>query len=456
MPQHYDLFVIGAGSGGVACARASAALGAKVGIAEADRLGGTCVNRGCVPKKFYVYASHYASEFRNASGFGWKCGRAQFDWVRLKENVFTEIDRLNGVYNALLKRFGVTIHRSRATFVDPETVQLGEERITADRLVIATGGRPYVPPIEGAEFGITSDQAFHLERLPKHIAIVGGGYIAAEFASIFRGLGVQTTLLLRGNDLLRGFDDDLRLHAHRELQRQGIQIRSNTHLVKVEKRESGYYLHCDQCEDLEADLLMFATGRTPNSDRLGLEKIGVAVNADGAVLVDELNRTSIANIFAIGDVTDRLNLTPVAIHEGRAFAETHFGEGERRMDYSNVPTTVFSQPPIGAVGLTEFEARERHPRIDIYRSTFKPMKYALGDIEEQTLVKLVVDADSDRVLGVHMVGPDAAEIIQGFAVALKSGATKQDFDRTVGIHPSLAEEFVTLREKAKPGEGIKI
>jgi glutathione reductase (NADPH) len=456
MNLHYDLFVLGAGSGGVAAARASAALGARVGIAEADRMGGTCVNRGCVPKKFYVYAAQYAAELRNAASFGWTYRKADFDWARLKENVFTEIDRLNGVYQTLLRRFGVTIHKGRAEFIDPRTVQIGEQRITAERFLIATGGHPFVPDIDGATLGITSDEAFHLPQLPRRIAIVGGGYIACEFASIFNGLGVKTSLLIRGLDLLRGFDDDLRCHLHQELQQQGVHVHCNTNIVKVSKTGAGLRLHCDQCEDHETNVLMFATGRRPNSAEIGLERIGVERNEHGAIMVDELQQTGTPGIFAVGDVTDRLNLTPVAIHQGRAFAETQFGERQRKLDYRNIPTAIFSSPPVATVGLTETEARERYPKIDIFRSLFRPMKYALGDRTEKTLMKLVVDAASDRVLGVHMVGADAAEIIQGFAVALQSGATKADFDRTVGIHPSSAEEFVTMREKAAPEAGMKI
>lgn len=456
MSQHFDLFVIGAGSGGVACARASAALGARVAIAEDDRLGGTCVNRGCVPKKFYVFASHYSEEFHNSLGFGWNAETRHFDWSRLKDNVFTEVDRLNGVYNTLLKRFNVTQFRDYARFVDAGTVKVGNQVVTADRFVIATGSRPFVPTIEGAELGITSDQAFHLEQLPQRISIVGGGYIATEFASIFNGLGVQTSLLLRGNDLLRGFDDDLRCHLHHELQRKGVHIRSGTNLVKIEKTKTGLHLHCQGCEDQQTDLLMFATGRVPNSQRMGLQELGLALDEQGAIAVDETGRTNIDGLYAIGDVTNRYNLTPVAIHEGRAFASSQFGGKQKIVSYDNIPTTIFSQPPLGTVGLSEEEARQTGRPIDIYRSTFKAMKYALGGIEERTLMKLVVDAESDRVLGVHMVGPDAAEIIQGFAVALKAEATKETFDNTVGIHPSLAEEFVTMREKADPKEGLKI
>jgi len=456
MSLHYDLFVLGAGSGGVATARASAALGARVGIAEVDRMGGTCVNRGCVPKKLYVYAAQYAEGLRTAHTFGWTGSTAEFDWNRLKENVFSEVDRLNGVYRTLLHRSGVTIYEGRAGFTGSRTVRVGDQTITADRFMVATGSHPFIPEIEGADLGITSDEAFHLARLPRSIAIIGGGYIATEFASIFNSLGVATTLLTRGHDLLRGFDDDLRSHLHREMQNKGIHIRCSTSIVNAGKTAGGLKLHCDQCEDLETDLLMFATGRRPNSADFGLELAGVELNERGAIIVDELQQTSVPWIFAVGDVTDRLNLTPVAIREGRGFAETQYGAGESKMDYRNVPTAVFSSPPVATVGLTENEARQRYRQIDIYRTRFRPMKYTLGSNEEKTLMKLVVDSESDRILGVHMVGLDAAEIIQGFAVALQAGATKKTFDRTVGIHPTSAEEFVTLREKAAPDSGLKI
>lgn len=456
MKLHYDLFVLGAGSGGVAAARTSAALGARVGIAEVDRMGGTCVNRGCVPKKFYVYAAQYAEEFRQAAAYGWSAPRPDFDWNRLKDNVFNEVDRLNGVYHSLLRRCGVAIHEGRAELIDRKTVMVGEQQITAERILIATGSHPHVPELPGADLGITSDEAFHLPQLPKRIAIIGGGYIACEFASIFNGLGVETTLLIRGHDLLRGFDDDLRCHLHQELQHKGIHIRCNTNIVKVRRTASGLSLQCDQCDDHETELLMFATGRRPNSTAIGLERLGIQRTERNAISVDELQQSSVPGIFAVGDVTDRLNLTPVAIHQGRAFAESQFGAQKRKMNYRNVPTAIFTSPSVGTVGLTEAEARQDFAQVDIYRTRFKPMKCALGGSEDQTMMKLVVAGENEQVVGVHMVGPDAAEIVQGFAVALQAGATKQTFDRTVGIHPSSAEEFVTMREKASPESGLKI
>lgn len=443
---HYDLFVIGGGSGGVACARTSASLGAKVGLAEANRLGGTCVNRGCVPKKLLMYASHAAEEICTAESLGWNCGGLKFDWAELRNGVQAELRRLNGIYEGLLEKFNVHVYQDAAKFVDAKTVQLGEQIITADRFMIATGGSPFVPNIPGREHVIVSDDAFLLDTLPNKLAIVGGGYIAQEFASIFHGLGVEITMVVRCARLLRGFDTDLAEHLRAEQVKKGIMIQCATHVSRIEKTSDGLRVICAECDDNSFDQVLFATGRRPNSAGLGLENIGLKVNDMGGIQVDERMQTSVENIYAIGDVTNRLNLTPVAIHEGRMFAANHFGGEDRIMDYSNIPTTIFSQPPLGTVGLTEAKAREKYDHVVVFKTVFRPMKYSLGRIEEQTLMKLVVDGSTDRVLGVHMVGPEAAEILQGFAVALKAGATKTDFDRTVGIHPSSAEEFVTMRE----------
>lgn len=443
---HYDLFVIGGGSGGVACARASAALGAKVGLAEVDRLGGTCVNRGCVPKKFLVYASHVAEDICNAESLGWTSKRATFNWAEFRDSVQAELRRLNGIYDGLLEKFNVRVYPGSARFIDAKAVQVGSQTITADRFMIATGGSPFVPEFPGREHVIISDDAFLLEKLPKKMAIIGGGYIAQEFAGIFHGLGVEVTLVVRSARLLRGFDVDLAEHLRAEQVKKGIIILCASHVNKVEKMADGLRVICKECDSKIYDQILFATGRTPNSTGLGLSEIGVLVNSAGAIVVDERMQTSIENIYAIGDVTDRINLTPVAIHEGRIFAANHFGGEDRVMDYTNIPTTIFSQPPLATVGLTEAQARERYDDVVIFKSVFRPMKYALGRIEEQTLMKLVVDGRTDRVVGVHMVGTDAGEIIQGFAVALKAGATKTQFDRTVGVHPSSAEEFVTMRE----------
>mgnify|MGYP002630575573 CR=1 FL=1 len=443
---HYDLFVIGGGSGGVACARTSAALGAKVGLAEVDRLGGTCVNRGCVPKKLLVYASHAAEDLCNAKSLGWTSKGATFDWAELRNGVQAELRRLNGIYDGLLEKSNVHVYQGAARFIDAKSVRVGSQIITADRFMIATGGTPFVPEFAGREHVIVSDDAFLLEKLPKKMAIIGGGYIAQEFASIFHGLGVETTLVVRSARLLRGFDADLAEHLRAEQVKKGIMIQCATNVNRIEKTADGLRIICKECDSKTFDQVLFATGRQPNSAGLGLSEIGVSVNDTGAIEVDERMQTSVENIYAIGDVTNRMNLTPVAINEGRIFAANHFGGEDRRMDYSNIPTTIFSQPPLGTVGLTEAEARKQYDHVVIFKSVFRPMKYSLGRIDEQTLMKLVVDGSTDRVLGVHMVGSDAGEILQGFAVALKAGATKTDFDRTVGIHPSSAEEFVTMRE----------
>ena len=443
---HYDLFVIGGGSGGVACARTSAALGAKVGLAESDRLGGTCVNRGCVPKKLLMYASHAAEDLCNAESLGWSCRGASFDWAELRNGVQAELRRLNGIYDGLLEKFNVHVYQNSARFIDAKTVQVGNQKITADRFMIATGGTPFLPDFRGREHAIVSDDAFLLEKLPKKMAIIGGGYIALEFASIFQGLGVEITLIARSARLLRGFDADLAEHLRAEQVKKGIIIKCASSVERIDKSTDGLRVFCEECDSKTFDQVLFATGRKPNSSGLGLSKIGVSINDTGAIKVDDRMQTSIKNIYAIGDVTNRINLTPVAINEGRIFAANHFGGEDRRMDYSNIPTTIFSQPPLGTVGLSEAQAREKYDNVVIFKSVFRPMKYSLGRVDEQTLMKLVVDGTTDRVLGVHMVGPDAGEILQGFAVALKTGATKTDFDRTIGIHPSSAEEFVTMRE----------
>ena len=443
---HYDLFVIGGGSGGVACARTSAALGAKVALAEADRLGGTCVNRGCVPKKLLMYASHSAEELCNAESLGWSCKGAAFDWADLRNRVQAELRRLNGICEGLLEKFNVRVYQGQARFLDTETVQVGNHKVTADRFMIATGGRPLVPEFPGRKHVLVSDDAFLLDRLPKRMAIIGGGYIALEFASIFHGLGVEITLMARSTRLLRGFDADLAEHLRSEQVKKGIEVQCASIVERIEKTADGLCVICEECDGKTFDQVLFATGRRPNSSGLGLDEIGVSRQDTGAIDVDERMQTSVKNIYAIGDVTNRMNLTPVAINEGRIFAANHFGGENRMMDYTNIPTTIFSQPPLGTVGMTEAQARDHCDNIVIFKSVFRPMKYSLGRIDEHTLMKLVVDGSTDRVLGVHMVGPDAGEILQGFAVALKAGATKTDFDRTVGIHPSSAEEFVTMRE----------
>ena len=447
---HYDLFVIGGGSGGVAAARASATLGAKVGIAEGDKFGGTCVNRGCMPKKWYMYASMCAAEFEAAKSYGWDVEQPQFNWDRLKENTFKEIARLNGVYDTLLDGSGVEVHQGFAQFVDANTVSVDGTLITADKFMIAVGGKPFVPDVKGAELGITSDEAFHLEKLPKSILIIGAGYIGVEFAGIFNSLGVDTKLMFRAGRLMRGFDEDVREHMEKELTKKGITLIAATNPVSLCKHgENGIRLCCEHDYDWDVEQVMFTTGRVPNLDHLNLEATQVKRDERGKIIVDEWQKTNVEHIYAVGDVTNtNLDLTPVAINEGRAFADTHFGDNKRNFSDFVTPTAVFSQPPIGTVGLTEAQARETYKNIDIYRTSFRPTKYRLSDtLDEALLMKLVVDADTDKVVGAHMVGPEAGEIIQMLGVALRAGATKHEFDRTVGVHPTLAEEFCTMREK---------
>lgn len=442
----YDLFVIGAGSGGVRAARMSASYGAKVGIAEDRYLGGTCVNVGCVPKKLFVYASHVSEEIENAQGFGWSIDHTTFDWNKLINNKNAEIERLNGVYKRLLDGTGVETIDGRATIVDAHTVEVEGKQYSADKILVATGGWPSVPNIPGKEHIISSNEAFFLESLPEKIVIVGGGYIAVEFAGIFNGLGIETTLLYRGDLFLRGFDQDLRHTLHEEMQKKGIKIRFNTNITKIEKSDENYIATLDDGSNLEAGQIMYATGRKPMTDNLGLEKVGVELDKKKAIKVNEDYQTSVPSIYAIGDVTDRVNLTPVALAEGMVLAKRFYNREETNVDYSNIPTCVFSQPNIGTVGLTEEEAREKYNAIDIYKSSFKPMKLSLSNSEEKTFMKLIVDKESDRIVGVHMLGPDAGEIIQGIGIAIKAGATKKVFDSTIGIHPTAAEEFVTMRE----------
>ncbi len=444
----YDLFVIGAGSGGVRAARMSAGMGAKVAVAEERFMGGTCVNVGCVPKKLFVYGSHFPREFEDARGFGWDVpGPAKFNWRTLLENKNREIERLNGIYRNLLENNKVTIFDSRATVLDPHSVQVGDQRVTARYILIATGSRALRPHFPGAEHTITSLEAFYLEELPKRAVIIGGGYIACEFAGIFQGLGVHTILSYRGECILRGFDDDIREHVAEEMQKSGIRIMFETDFEMIEKRADGTFIVCmTNGEEFETDLVFSAIGREPNTDGLGLENAGVHLDARGAVTVDDHFRTGVESIFAVGDVINRYQLTPVALAEGMAVAHTLFGGGApRSVDYDYIATAVFCEPNIGTVGLTEAQARKQYDDIQIFRSTFRPMKNTLSGNESRTMMKLIVDAASDRVLGVHMAGPDAGEIIQGMAVALKAGATKSVFDATIGIHPTAAEEFVTMR-----------
>ncbi len=445
----YDLFVIGAGSGGVRAARIAAQHGARVAVAEEYRVGGTCVIRGCVPKKLFVYASHYAEAFEDAVGFGWMTEKVSFDWSTLVENTDPQIDRLNTAYIRKLAGAGAAPPMARASFEDRHTIALSNgRRISAKYVLIATGATPFVPQhLPGREFAITSNEAFHLERLPSRICIVGGGYIAVEFAGIFNNLGVETVLIYRGDKILRGFDEDLRDHLTTEMKKKGIEFRTQCDVTKIERSGDGVRITCNDGAVFGAGQIMFATGRIPNVQGLDLEKAGVELTPHYAVKVDAYSRSNIENIYAVGDVTNRLNLTPVAIREGHAFADTLFGGRNIAVDHANVPTAVFSQPEIGTVGLSEAAARELHPGIDIYKTSFRPMRHTLSGRDERMLMKLVVDSASDRVLGCHIVGPDAGEMAQLLGIAVKMGATKADFDATMALHPTAAEELVTMRQK---------
>ena len=447
MAYDFDLYVIGAGSGGVRAARFAAGFGAKVAVAESRYLGGTCVNVGCVPKKLLVYGAHFAEDFEQASGFGWSLGEANFDWATLIANKDREINRLNGIYRNLLVNSGVTLHEGHARLVDAHQVEINGERFTARHILIATGGWPQIPEIPGREHAIGSNEAFFLKELPKRVLVVGGGYIAVEFASIFHGLGAQTSLLYRGDLFLRGFDGSVRKHLQEELTKRGLDLQFNADIERIDKQADGSLkATLKDGRVLEADCVFYATGRRPMLDNLGLENTGVKLDERGFVAVDDLYQTAEPSILAIGDVIGRVQLTPVALAEGMAVARRLFKpEQYRPVDYANIATAVFSLPNIGTVGLTEEDARKNGHNVQIFESRFRPMKLTLTDCQEKTLMKLVVDADTDKVLGCHMVGPDAGEIVQGLAIALKAGATKQHFDETIGVHPTAAEEFVTMR-----------
>ena len=449
----YDLFVIGAGSGGVRASRIAASHGAKVAVAEEYRVGGTCVIRGCVPKKLFVYASQFSEEFEDAAGFGWTVGETSFSWAKLIANKDKEIDRLNGIYIRNLERSGVAIIQSRAILKDAHTVHLvGEGRdVTADKILIATGATPFLPhDVKGIEHAITSNEAFHLEELPDHIIVVGGGYIAVEFAGIFNGLGVKTALLYRADRILRGFDEDLRVGLMDEMRKKGVDVRTHAHITEIERKGGKLHVTLKDGTAIETGAVLYATGRKPHSRGLGLEEIGVSIKKNDAIEVDAYSQTSVPNIYAVGDVTDRAALTPIAIREGQAFAETVFNNNPIAVDHSVIPTAVFSQPELGTVGLTEHEAREKFGGIDIYKTSFRPMKHTMTGREEKTFMKLVVDQKTERVLGVHLMGPSSGEIIQAVGIAVTMGATKKQFDQTVAVHPSAAEELVTLKEKWAP------
>ena len=449
MDYDYDLFVIGAGSGGVRAARMSATLGARVACAEERYLGGTCVNVGCVPKKLFVYGSQFGEEFADANGYGWQANPPDFDWPTLRDNKTREIERLNGVYRGLLEDAGVDLFENRAVLESEHAIRVGSERVTARYILIATGSWPVVPDFPGSELAITSNEAFYLPTFPDRVLIVGGGYIAVEFAGIFAGLGAETTLAYRGDLFLRGFDEGVRRFVLEEITQKGVDVRLRTQIEALERTDGGLGCRFVDGDSSTVDLVLAATGRAPATDGLGLEKAGVELSAIGAIVVDERYATNIPNIFAIGDVIDRMQLTPVAIAEGMCIAYNLFAGEDRRVDYENVPTAIFCQPNIGCVGPTEEVARERYPNLAVFESSFKPMKHTLSGRSERTLMKLLVNGDNDRVVAAHMCGEDAGEIIQGLAVAINAGATKGDFDATIGIHPTSAEEFVTMRERQR-------
>jgi glutathione reductase (NADPH) len=455
----FDFFVIGAGSGGTRASRIAAQHGARVGVAEERYLGGTCVNVGCVPKKLFVYAAHFREDFKDAEGFGWAPipkGDIRHDWPTLIANKNAEIARLNGIYRRLIEGAGARIFDKRARLRDAHTIELRGpadlsgpiQTVTADKILIATGGWPVLPDIPGKELAITSNEAFFLPEFPQRVVIVGGGYIAVEFAGIFHGLGAAVTMIHRGPLFLRGFDDDARAFLAEEMRKKGIALRFEEAVERIEEDGRRRRVFTRSGASLDCDCVLYATGRAAASRDLGLEALGVARRPDGAIVVDEDWRTNVPHIFAIGDVTDRLNLTPVAIAEGHALADRLFNPSGRAVGYENVPSTVFGAPNLGTVGLTEAAARARHGAVDVYRSTFRPMKHTLSGRDEQSLMKLVVERASQRVVGLHVVGPEAGEIVQGFAVAINMGATKRDFDATIGIHPTAAEELVTLRTPA--------
>jgi glutathione reductase (NADPH) len=447
-----DLFVIGAGSGGVRAARLAAMSGAKVLVAEEHRVGGTCVIRGCVPKKFMVYASEFAHHFKMSEGYGWTVGESSFNWPGFIAEKDKEIARLSGIYVRNLQNAGAELVHGKARLVAPHTVEVeGQGTTSAGKILVAVGARPWMPAdLPGVEHAISSNEAFHLAELPKRIVIAGGGYIALEFAGIFNGLGVETTLVHRGPNVLRGFDDDVRAHIAEEMEKRGIKVILGTQHAAIEKTAGGLVSRFTDGHRCESDVVLFALGRAPYVDGLGLEAAGVKLSEAGAVVVDDYSRTSVENIWAVGDVTNRINLTPVAIREGHAFAETVFYDRPTTFDHEMVASAVFSQPPIGSVGLSEADARHRLGKVDIYLTRFKPMKYALTSSAERCLVKLVVEASSQKVVGCHVVGPDSPEIIQLAAVAMKMGVTKSQWDSTCAVHPTLAEEMVTLREKYQP------
>ncbi len=442
----YDLFVIGAGSGGVRAARMAAGFGARVAVAEDRYLGGTCVNVGCVPKKLYVYASEFSKSFRDARNYGWDSNKPAFDWATLRDNKKVEISRLNAIYGRLLEGVKAELMDGRGRIVNAHTIAVGDRTFTAGKILIATGGWPHIPRFPGSELAVSSNEIFDLEQFPKRLVIVGGGYIAVEFAGIFNGLGSQVTQLYRGPLFLRGFDADIRAHAAREIAKTGVDLRFEVNVESIVQEADGLLLTLTDGSSIKADTVLYATGRKANIDGLGLENVRVEVNEFGQVVADAEYRTAEPSIFALGDVTGGMELTPVALAEGMSFARRQFGGLETTVDYDFIPTAVFCQPNIGTVGFTEEQARAKFGHIRLFKSTFKPMKHTISGRDEQTFMKLIVDKATDRVVGAHMVGPDAGEIMQGFAIAMRAGATKALFDTTIGIHPTAAEEFVTMRE----------
>lgn len=443
----YDLFTIGAGSGGVRASRIASGFGAKVAVAEEYRVGGTCVIRGCVPKKLFVYASEFSKAFKAAKGYGWEVGETKFNWSTLIANKDAEIDRLEAIYGRNLGNADVEIIRDRAIIKDKHTIHLVNENrdVTAKYILIATGAAPFKPAIEGAEYAITSNEAFDLKQLPSDIVVVGGGYIAVEFAGIFNGLGVNTHLLYRGEKILRGFDQDLQDGLMSELPLAGMDLQLNTDITKIEKTDDGLLLHLNNGKTLKTGAVMYATGRVPHVKDLGLEALGIKQGRIGEIIVSPESQTNVDNIYAVGDVTDRANLTPVAIREGNAVAETLFNNNPMAVDHSLIPTAVFSQPELGTIGLTEEQAREEYKNIDVYVSTFRPMKHILAGSDSKMMMKLIVDQKTDKMLGVHIMGADAGEIIQLVGITMRMGATKADFDATMAVHPTAAEELVTMK-----------
>lgn len=442
----FDLFTIGAGSGGVRAARLAGAMGLRSGLAEAWTVGGTCVHRGCIPKKLYAYASHFSESFEDALAYGWSVGTPSFDWSRLVAAKRKELARLEGIYSTNLKKAGVALFPGRAVLEDPHTVRIGDARVHAARILIATGGRPWLPTIPGIELAITSDEVFDLPRLPESILIAGGGYIAVELACIFNGLGVDTTVVYRGEGVLRGFDDDLRVSLEEEMRARGIRFRFHTVFEAIERQGAALCARTPDGESLSADQILMAVGRRPNTEGLGLAEAGVRLGGKGEVLVDAFSTTSVSHIHAIGDVTDRLNLTPVAIHEAICLIDTLFGGNPRTPDHGHVPTAVFTHPEIGTVGMTEAEARSAYPEVEIYKTRFRPLKHSLTGRETRAMIKLVVDRQSRRVLGAHLLCAEAAEMVQSLAIAVKAGLTKEQFDATMALHPTTSEELVLLYE----------